>query len=140
MSLSCGFAEAGYRRVTTPGVARLNDDANAKSWKALVLLGHYCKLNEYVLDGWHLVAYRTWRGKDYLIDFAEILVGEDGRLYVDDSNFIENTELESVAHSAAQTSDAAVCAESGSECPNRRIYVESIPMPANNSLERKREN
>ena len=139
VSLSCGFARVVYARVTTPGFAKLHDDPNSKPWKLLVQLGHYCKLNEFVLDGWHLVAYRNWRGKDYLISYAEILVGEDERLYVDDSDFIEETGLDSVAGSAAQTSDSADCPESGSECPNRRIYVDTIPMRANKSLERTRE-
>ena len=124
VSLSCGFVQVVYERVTTPGISRLNDDFSKKPWKALVQLGHYCKLNEFVLDGWHLVAYRKWRGKDYLISYAEIRVGEDKRLYVDDSDFIEETGLEIL-------SDPADCAEPGPECTNHRIYVDTIPMQAN---------
>jgi hypothetical protein len=131
LSLSCGFARVEYQRVTAPGIAKLHDDPKSKPWQVFVLLGHYCKLNEFVLDGWHLIAYRKWKGKDYLIDYAEILVGEDERLYVDDLNFIVQTGLESVAGPAAQTSDSADCAESDSECPKRRIYVDSIPVQDN---------
>ena len=139
VSLSCGFARVVYARVTTPGFARLNDDPNPKPWKVLVQLGHYCKLNEFVLDGWHLVAYRTWKGQDYLITFAEIRVGEDERLYVDDPDFLEETGLGDHSVPAAGTADSTDCAQPGPDCPLRRVYVDTIPMQANKSTQRARE-
>ena len=92
VSLSCGFVQVVYERVTTPKIARLDDDYKTRPWTAFVHLGHYCKLNEFVLDGWHLVAYRKWKGKDYLISYAEIRVGEDKRLHVDDSGLSSRTQ------------------------------------------------
>ena len=124
VSLSCGFARVVYARVTSPGFAKLNDDINPKPWKAFVHIGHYCKLQEFVLDGLHLVAYRKWKGQDYLIDFAEIQVDDDERLYVDDSSFIEGTGL---------GGDLANCADQNPECTTLRIYLDSIPMQANKS-------
>jgi hypothetical protein len=134
VSLSCGFVQVVYERVTTPKIARLDDDYKTRPWTAFVHLGHYCKLNEFVLDGWHLVAYRKWKGKDYLISYAEIRVGEDKRLYVDDSDFIEDTGLESLSGPAAQTSNSADCADSRPECTNRRIYLDNIPTGATDIL------
>ena len=132
VSLSCGFAQVEYARVTTPGLARLNDDLNRKPWKVLALLGHYCKLSEFVLEDLHLIAYRKWKGKDYLINLADILVGEDKRLYVDDSDFIEHTGLESLAGAEAEKSGSPDCVDPGPECAHRRIYLDAIPMQVYN--------
>jgi hypothetical protein len=128
VSLSCGFARVVYERATASKISTLDDEAESKPWSVLVQLGHYCKLQEFVLDGWHLVAYRMWRGKAYLVDFAEIRVGDGRRLYVDDSRFMEDTGLEAVVGAAARTGETEACAEPATGCPERRIYIDSIPM------------
>jgi hypothetical protein len=121
VSNACGFARVEYYRVTTPGFSKVLDERNLKSWKALVQLGEWCKIGEFILDDLTLVAYREWKGKIYLIHSAELFVGENDRLYVDDTQFIEETGLKSLLRTDDDTRD--------------RIYVDAIPMQTNKSLQ-----
>jgi len=90
VSNSCGFAEVKYRRVVS--------GTKTDRWTAYALLSEWCDKGDFVVPAPSLVAYRTWEGKSYVWDIAEIHVDEAGRRYIDDDNFIMTTGLESIVH------------------------------------------
>jgi hypothetical protein len=138
VSNACGFARVTYYRVTTLGFSKALDERNLRPWKTLVQLGEWCKINEFILDDLTLVAYREWKGRSYLMGYAELFVDKDGRLYVDDGQFIEQMGLENLPGTDVDASDLAECASPNADCARSRIYVDAIPMQANKSLERTR--
>jgi hypothetical protein len=139
VSNACGFAQVEYDRVTNPSFSSLKDDRNLKRWKALVLLGEWCGIKEFVLEGPTLVAYRTWKGKPYLLDYAELLVGDDGRLYVEDLRFIEKWGLVNLLRESPASDHVTERAAQNRERANGRIYIDAISMRANKSVERTRD-
>ena len=93
ISNACGFAEIRYFRVDSPGYSTLDDEQNLKPWKAFVRLGEWCRIQEFVLEKPTLVAYRDWKGKHYVVDYADLEVNDDRRLYLSDLRFIEEVGL-----------------------------------------------
>jgi hypothetical protein len=139
ISNACGFARVKYYRVETPGFARIYENRNLQRWDALVLLGEWCQIKEFILEGLTLVAYRKWKGEDYIVSFAELFVDRSERLYVEDVHFIEESGLGNLMVSMEASDDPAECASNAEECSKDRLYLSSVPMRANKSPERTRE-
>jgi hypothetical protein len=125
ISNSCGFARMAYYKVTTPGFSRFSDEQNLKRWDALVQLGEWCEIKEFIFDHLTLVAYRQWKGKNYIVSYADIMVGEDHRLYAVDNLFIDATGLGRLVVPVEGLSGDH-CAPGVKECSEHRLYLDSL--------------
>ncbi len=120
---SCGFAEITYNE--TPIFRPLASYADESRRKAtyLVMLGEWCRVKDYLFEetgrARHLVVFRQWRGRKYLVDDAIVYHDDGDAEYVADKAFIERIELTSAVRTISQCRENNGCF--GAEDPTLEV-------------------
>jgi len=116
---SCGFARITYEEADTVAFLAGDDNFSTKHSSFYYLMGEWCEVADALMEGGrpHVIGYRSWRGKKYLLTRAVVYTDNDGTAYVADKSFVEWNELQSLVQPIAQGEDNGGCFDPAYELP-----------------------
>jgi hypothetical protein len=108
---TCGFARITYldADVSTPLHSRERSEFKPRNYMVMTE-GEWCRVDRSLLGdppwGHHLIAYKTYRGKRYVISTAQIFTDADGRDYIGNRDAIDYLGLTPLLSDLTQQRDA----------------------------------
>ncbi len=158
---SCGFAQITYKQVDVVAFLAGDDNFSTKPSSFFYLTGEWCEVADALMEtssrAAHVIAYRTWGRKKYMLSRADVYVDNAGDAYVADKHFVEANNLQSLVQPIEQGDQNSGCFSPDRErpdmvdaqtnlattggllCVTRGVRLKDFVLPANKSLERTRE-
>lgn len=158
---SCGFAQITYKEVGAEAFIAGDDNFSTKPSTFYYLTGEWCEVADVLMEtsyrAAHVIAYRTWGKKRYMLSRADVYTDNSGAAYVADKYFVETNDLQSLVQPIAQGDENSGCSSPDSErpeifggltslanargllCAKKGVFLKDFVLPANTSLERTRE-
>jgi hypothetical protein len=110
---SCGFARITYKEVDVVAFLAGDDYFSTKKSSFYDLMGEWCEVADSLMEtsyrAPHVIAYRKWDGKKYLLSRADVYIDNEGTAYVADKFFVEENELQALVRPIAQGADNTGC-------------------------------
>jgi len=110
---ACGFAQIEFNETPVQQPRARYEDEPRRRGTYRVMLGEWCVVADALLEAHervqHLIRYREWNGKKYLLYHAQVYQDDAGAEYVAESDFIESNDLTPLLRDVAQGSSNFGC-------------------------------
>jgi hypothetical protein len=154
---SCDWAQITYNEV--PMRAPMDSYGEAKRSRSsyLYLTGEWCQTSDALLEAnyrtQHVIYFREWRGKKYLMLWTRLYQDDEHRDYIAEKQFIDLLELQPLLHDIKQGRDNSGCIwptnpeleeikaretliQVGKDfCFKQGVYLRDLSMSGNKSLQ-----